>query len=207
MTGAARRRRAAGRSCSSSRTCVDGAGLGVLDHRGAPKVAYHYLRRALAPVAVWMTDEEVNGVDVHVANDRPGELAAGLRLALYRDGAARVADAETEVRLAGHETQRFSVEQLVGTFVDAAWAYRFGPPAQDAIVATLHGAGGRDGEGDGDGEVLSQAFFFPAGRPTERRSAAELGLRVSASEDALRLRDRPPRLRPADLGAWIHPIR
>ena len=165
----------------------DGAGLGVLDHLGAPKVAYHYLRRALAPVAVWLTDEEVNGVDVHVANDRPGELAAGLRLALYRDGAARVADAETEVRLAGHETQRFSVEQLVGTFVDAAWAYRFGPPAQDAIVATLHGAGGRDGAGDGDGEVLSQAFFFPAGRPTGRRSAAELGLRVSASEDALRL--------------------
>ena len=55
---------------------IAGAGLGVLDHRGAPKVAYHYLRRALAPVAVWMTDEEVNGVDVHVANDRPGDLAA-----------------------------------------------------------------------------------------------------------------------------------
>ncbi len=169
----------------------DGAGLGVLDHLGAPKVAYHYLRRALAPVAVWLTDEDVNGVDVHVANDRPGELAAGLRLALYRDGAARVADAETEVRLAGHEMQRFSVEQLVGTFVDAAWAYRFGPPAQDAIVATLHGPGGPDeagdGDGEGEGEVLSQAFFFPAGRPTGRRSAAELGLRVSASEDALRL--------------------
>jgi beta-mannosidase len=163
----------------------DGAGLGVLDHRGAPKVAYHYLRRALAPVAVWMTDEEVNGVDVHVTNDRPGELAAALRLALYRDGAARVAEAETEVRLAGHETRRFSVEQLVGTFVDAAWAYRFGPPAQDAIVATLHGAG--DHEADADGKVLSQAFFFPAGRPTDRRSAADLGLRLFASQDALRL--------------------
>jgi beta-mannosidase len=164
----------------------DGAGLGVLDHRGAPKVAYHYLRRALAPVAVWMTDEEVNGVDVHVANDRPDELAARLRVALYRDGAARVAEAETEVSLTGHETRRFSVEQLVGTFVDAAWAYRFGPPAQDAIVATLHDGGGRNADGDGHGEVLSRAFFFPAGRPTERRAAAELGLRVSASGDTLR---------------------
>ena len=35
--------------------------------------------------------------------------------------------------------------------------------------------------------MLSQAFFFPAGRPTERRPAAELGLRVSATEEALRL--------------------
>ena len=65
----------------------------------------------------------------------------------------------------------------MGTFVDAAWAYRFGPPAQDVIVATLTA---------GD-DLLSQAFFFPAGRPTERRSAAELGLRVSSSGDALHL--------------------
>jgi beta-mannosidase len=190
----------------------DGAGLGVLDHRGAPKVAYHYLRRTLAPVAVWMTDEEVNGVDLHVANDRPGELAGGLRLALYRDGAARVAEAETEVRLAGHQTRRFSVEHLVGTFVDAAWAYRFGPPAQDAIVATLHGPGG-DAAGGG-GEVLSQAFFFPAGRPTERRSAAELGLHLSASGDTLRfeterlvygLRISAPGFTPSDDAFCIEP--
>jgi beta-mannosidase len=156
---------------------IAGAGLGVLDHRGAPKVAYYYLRRALAPVAVWMTDEEVNGVDVHVANDGPGELKARLRVALYRDGAARVAQAETELRLDGHETRRLSVEGLVGTFTDAAWAYRFGPPAHHAIVATLHRAGSAD--------VVSQAFFFPAGRPSERRPAAELGLRASLSEDTL----------------------
>jgi beta-mannosidase len=161
-----------------------GAGLGVLDHRGAPKVAYHYLRRALAPVAVWMTDEEVNGVDVHVANDRPGELAARLRVAVYRDGVARVAEAESELRLAGHQTRRLGVEELLGTFVDAAWAYRFGPPAQHAIVATLHAAAAAAGD---DAAVMSQAFFFPAGRPTERRPAAELGLRVSATADALRL--------------------
>ena len=36
-----------------------------------PKAAYHHLRRALAPVAVWMTDEGLGGVAVHVANDRP----------------------------------------------------------------------------------------------------------------------------------------
>jgi beta-mannosidase len=153
----------------------------VLDHRGAPKVAYHYLRRALQPVAVWMSDEEVNGVDVHLANDRANSLQARLRVALYRDGAARVAEAETELRLAGHETRRLSVEQLVGTFVDAAWAYRFGPPAQHAIVATLSVAG------DDTPEVVSQAFCFPAGRPTERRSGAELGVRVIAAEDSVRI--------------------
>jgi beta-mannosidase len=153
---------------------LPGAGLGVLDHRGAPKVAYHYLRRALAPVGVWMSDEEVNGVDVHVANDHPDPLPARLRVALYRDESARVAQAETELELGPHETRRLSVEGLVGTFVDTAWAYRFGPPAQHAIVATLHPGG--------DEPPLAQAFHFPAGRPTHRRPASELGLRISAAD-------------------------
>ncbi len=157
-----------------------GAGLGILDHRGAPKVAYHYLRRALAPVAVWMTDEEVNGVDLHVANDRPAPLAARLRVALYREGSARVAEAETELELGGHETRRLSVEAMAGSFVDAAWAYRFGPPAQHAIVATLRDAAR-------DSVVLSQAFHFPAGRPIDRRPAAELGLRAGPDHDGLLL--------------------
>ena len=88
-----------------------------------------------------------------------------------------MAEAETEVRLARHETRRVSVEGLVGSFVDAAWAYRFGPPAQHAIVATL--AAGAD--------VLSQAFFFPAGRPIDRHTASGLGLQVTAEGDGLRL--------------------
>ena len=62
-----------------------GAGWGVLDHRGLPKVAYHHLRRVLAPVAVWITDEGLGGIDVHVANDRAAPLAARLRISLYRD--------------------------------------------------------------------------------------------------------------------------
>ncbi len=56
------------------RDLVPGAGWGLIDHDGEPKVALHHLRRALAPVAVAMTPEGLNGVDVHVANDRPEPL-------------------------------------------------------------------------------------------------------------------------------------
>jgi beta-mannosidase len=50
---------------------VAGAGWGVLDHRGEPNAANHHLRRALAPVAVWSTDEGLGGIVAHVANDGP----------------------------------------------------------------------------------------------------------------------------------------
>jgi beta-mannosidase len=67
---------------------LPGAGLGILDERGRPKAAYHYLRRALSPIAVWTTDEGGSGVDIHVANDRDAPLQARLRAALYRDVAS-----------------------------------------------------------------------------------------------------------------------
>ena len=68
-----------------------------------PKWAYHHLRRALAPVAVWMTDEGLGGVAVHVANDRPEPLRAALRVALYTDFEQRVGEAEEELELAPHD--------------------------------------------------------------------------------------------------------
>ena len=46
-----------------------GAGFGLVDADARPKAPYWAFARLLAPVAVWLTDEGTNGVDVHVAND------------------------------------------------------------------------------------------------------------------------------------------
>jgi beta-mannosidase len=140
-----------------------GAGWGVLDHRGEPKVAWSYLRRALAPVAVWLVDEGLGGVDVHVANDRPQPLEARLRVALYRDRELLVEEATAELRIPPGGGAKHGVEELLGRFVDASYAYRFGPPGHDLIAASLEG-----GEG-----LLAQAFAFPVGRPVAHE---DLGL-------------------------------
>jgi beta-mannosidase len=151
-----------------------GAGWGVLDHRGEPKVAYHHLRRLLAPVAVWTIDEGLGGVVAHIANDRPQPLAARLRVALHTDFSRLVGEAVEEVELPGRSHLTRNVEAMLGRFVDAAWAYRFGPPAQDLITVSLE----RDPGGVAH-ELISQAFRFPAGRPPGTMSADELGLQAS----------------------------
>jgi beta-mannosidase len=164
------------------RDLVPGAGWGLVDHAGTPKVAMHHLRRALAPRAVWMTDEGLGGVAVHVANDGSEALAATLRIGLY-SGEARVGEAEHRLDLAPHEGASFDLEELLGRFVDASWAYRFGPPAQDVIVASLEAPGA---EGP-----LAGATFFPAGRPLEVESAERLGLEaavVTGADGGLALR-------------------
>ena len=127
---AARRHPAAAASSCGCATWCRGR-LGSARPGWRPKTAFHHLRRALAPIAVWMTDEGLGGIAVHVANDRPEPLAARLRVALYRDGEHPVGDIVVAIELPAHGSAERNVEAVLGRFVDASWAYRFGPPAQD----------------------------------------------------------------------------
>ncbi|MDQ6745074.1 MAG: glycoside hydrolase family 2 protein, partial [Actinomycetota bacterium] len=138
-----------------------GAGWGILDHRGEPKVALHHLSRVLAPVAVWSTDEGLGGIVAQVANDRATHLRATLRVALYRDLEQCVEEASQKVELEPHCACSLNLETVLGRFVDVGWAYRFGPPGQDLVVLSLERAGEPP-------EVLGQAFRLPVGRPTGR---------------------------------------
>ncbi|HXN36993.1 MAG TPA: hypothetical protein VN892_03060 [Solirubrobacteraceae bacterium] len=155
---------------------LPGAGWGVIDHRGTPKLAYHHLKRALAPVAVWTVDEQLGGVVAHVANDRPTPLSAFLRVALYREREHLVEQARTAVELNPHSQGEWNVEGVIGRFLDVAWTYRFGPCAQDTIVVTLE----RDQGGGGEPRILSQTMRFPAGRPLDREPPERLGLAARA---------------------------
>jgi beta-mannosidase len=158
------------------RDLVPGSGWGLVDCEGVPKVAYHHLRRALAPVAVWTTDEGLAGVAIHVANDRPEPLTARLRVALYRELEHQVDEVSEEVGVLAHGGLTRDVEGMLGRFVDASYAYRFGEPQHDLIVATLESR-------DDPPEPISQAVRFPSGRPTGTQSATELGLEATAVID------------------------
>ncbi len=160
------------------RDLVAGAGYGVVDQRGRPKTAYHHLRRILAPTAVWLVDEGIGGVVAHVANDGAAPLSARLRIALFTDLELPVGQASESLELPPHAAIERNIEGMLGHFVDASWAYRFGPPAQDAIVATLERVAG---SGAGAIDVLSQAFHFPAGRPLVRERAERLGLTATST--------------------------
>jgi beta-mannosidase len=154
-----------------------GAGWGVLDHRGAPKVALAHLRRAWAPRALWIVDEGLNGLDLHVANDGPEALLdAELHVALLAGGGAHaIAEGVESLDVAPHGAVVRNAEALLGRFADASCAYRFGPPAHDAVVATLRAA---------DGQILAQAAHFPFGPPVER-TAFTLTARAIKGSDPL----------------------
>jgi beta-mannosidase len=59
---------------------------------------------------------------------------------------------------------------VLGRFADASGAYRFGPLAHDAVVATVH---------DDAGALVGQAVHFPGGPPLVPRD--DLGLTAVAA--------------------------
>jgi beta-mannosidase len=147
-----------------------GAGWGVVDSLGTAKAPYHYLRRVLQPVLVAMTDEGINGLFVHIANERPQPLQAALELTFYRAGEAIAGSASRPVTLAAHDAVEWPATELFPGFLDLSYAYRFGPPAHDLAVATLR---------DEHGVVLGQAFHLLAGPGIARE--LDVGLRASAT--------------------------
>lgn len=154
------------------RDLLPGAGWGLLDCDGTAKPVLGRLARALAPIAVWATDEGLGGVGVHVANDGERPLAGRLRAALYRKDGRQVGEASSDLRLGAHESASFDLEALLGRFVDASWAYRFGPPAQDLIWLAL--------EGEDPAAPLAAHAHLVTGPPSESFSAEQLGLEGEA---------------------------
>ncbi|MEZ5079009.1 MAG: hypothetical protein R2725_16395 [Solirubrobacterales bacterium] len=155
------------------RDLAPGAGWGLLDDAGVPKEAFHRLRRVLAPRAVWLTDEGLNGVGVHIANDRSEPLEGTLRVRLYRDLERLVGETEQTIAVPGHGQLSRDLEGLLGHFADASWAYRFGPPAQDLIVASV--------EDESTGTTpISEAMHFPVGLPAVSEPVDRLGIEARA---------------------------
>jgi beta-mannosidase len=132
-----------------------GAGWGLTDSSGARKPALWHVKRAWAPRTVLVTDEGLDGLAVHVMNDRDTPLDARIELSMFRDGRVAVGATQSTFKVPAHGSVSRHLDGLFGYFTDAANAYRFGPPRQDVVLVRLMDAT--------TGETIADAFHFPAG--------------------------------------------
>lgn len=131
-----------------------GAGWGLIDDAGAPKACFHYLKRVLQPVTVLLSDEGINGLFMHVINERGEDQQLELELTAWRNGDVRVASGKKVLTVPARSTQSVPSLDLFDHFIDLSHAYRFGPMTTDAVVATLKNS---------QGKQLARAFHFPGG--------------------------------------------
>ena len=127
------------------------AGWGILDSASIPKAAYYYLKRLWRTRQITLTDEGLNGLQLHVTNETTEPLRGFVEVLLLKEPATVIARQEVPVELNARSQQTFSADEVIGGFYDISYAYRFGPPHHDVVVATLY---------DADHHVLSEAFHF-----------------------------------------------
>jgi beta-mannosidase len=148
----------------------DGAGLGVIDARDRPKAPYYALKRAWAPLTAFFVDEGLDGMVLHLVNDRPEAFRGEVELALLRADGRAVEQARAGVELAPRARATLGVEAALGRFVDSSYAYRFGPPAHALVAARLFA------EGAAPDDALVHAHHLPLGLA----HAPALDVRLSA---------------------------
>jgi beta-mannosidase len=131
-----------------------GAGWGVVGSDGVAKAPFYYLRRALQPRAISLSDEGGNGLFVHIANESTDALAGSVEISLYRDSEFHVATGRQTIVIGGRGTAELPAASCFDGFFDLTYAYRFGPPSHDIVVATLL---------DSDGGHVTSDVYWPLG--------------------------------------------
>ena len=149
-----------------------GAGWGLIDANDTPKAAYYYTKRAMAPVALVITDEGLNGLEIHAINETSEDIHGVLDLSFYRDDSVRTTHAKTQLLIPARDKIKLKADAIIGHFIDTSYSYRFGPPNHHIVTAKIlcHGTGA----------TLGAAFNFPLGLCF--RQEKDLGLHAVASQ-------------------------
>ena len=144
-----------------------GAGWGVIDSHGRPKAAWYALTRSLQPIAVFFSDEGLNGLAVHTVNETADDLNLSLELSLFRTVESTARKAKLEFRLRAREVREIPCTDLLDGFLDVTHAYRFGPQPFSLALAELKNA---------DGKHLARSHRVLTRNPEEFSRPANLGL-------------------------------
>ncbi len=128
-----------------------GAGWGVIDSHGRPKAAYYALKRVWNNRQVTLTDEGLNGLDVHLTNETSESVAGTLEVVLLREPNTVIAKREIPFDVKARSRERVQANEILGLFYDVTYAYRFGSPQHDVAVVTWY---------DEERRVLGEAFHF-----------------------------------------------
>lgn len=120
----------------AGRDTCRGAGWGLLDHDGGAKPALTVLARIWAPVSVVVSDDGLSGVRIDVHNDTPVTRRGDLTL-IATNSVGTAVDTRRTITVAPASSITFHDAELSGSFRDLSHAFRFGPPAADAVQVAV----------------------------------------------------------------------
>lgn len=164
------------------RDLLAGAGWGLLDASGNPKAAYYFVKRALQAQTGWISDEGLNGLCCHLINEQAETLAVRLLYRVIQEDGRVLHQTERSLQLPPHSQLSINDVELLPQFMDASYAYRFGPPQHLAVQLCLYHDNGAD---TAAAKMISQSVFLARGwsqLPALQNANWQLDLRQDPSQ-------------------------
>jgi beta-mannosidase len=119
------------------RDLVPSHGWGIVDTTGQAKPPFYYLRRALRPLRVFLTDEGCNQPAVHVVNDTIEPFTGTVTLRAFGKDHAAPLERSRQIHVEAHAAFTFSSAELLEWFIDLGYVFQFGAPTYDILQAEL----------------------------------------------------------------------
>jgi beta-mannosidase len=120
-----------------------GAGWGLLDSDRNPKAPWWVARRILAPFALLLSDDGLDGVGLDLVNDTPLEVTGQLRVVAHSGLGVTTELFAGPIAVPARSALETGVDELAGRFTDLTHAHGFGPRPFDAVSAEVRGEEGR----------------------------------------------------------------
>ena len=156
------------------------AGWGIIDSQGMPKAAYYALKRTWASRQLVVTDEGLNGLHLHLINETNQACNGSVEVVLLKEPDVIVARQEIAARVEARSLRTFNADEVLGSFYDVSYAYRFGPAHHDVVAITWL---------DAERNPISEAFHFIQRNPgvPDRSVMLEASAESSAGRCRVRL--------------------
>lgn len=133
-------------------------GWGIMDHHGMPKAAYYQLKRLWKSQQLTITDEGTDGLHLHLVNETGDSVDGFMEVQLLREPNIVTAKQEIAVKAGPNSKQTLSLDEILGSFHDVNYAYRFGPQKHHVVIATWLNS---------EREPVSEAIHFTRARDPE----------------------------------------
>jgi beta-mannosidase len=146
-------------------------GWGIVDHRGIPKAAYYQVKRTWQTRQLTITDEGLDGLHLHLINETNYSAAGYVEVQLMREPHLVISKHEVAQTIEPRSKQTLSVDEILGSFYDVNYAYRFGPQSHHVVIATWFNA---------QREVISEAFHLTRARDPEAQALSPDALKADA---------------------------
>jgi len=145
---------------------IPGAGWGILDDEGNEKSVYYYLKRAFQPLAAFVVDKGLDGLNALIVNETPYEHDLRLDIKLLSCPSVVIEQHSKTLTIKNNSYWTENIEAIIGHFRDVNFSYQFGMMQHQLVTLQVYSTQSN--------ELLTEDVYFTDSLLLENEKTADI---------------------------------